>query len=224
MADVKPIVVYGNGKLAELILHAFADDPRYPFCAVAADARFITDGRFAGLPVVPFETLEQSHPPADADLVVAVGYARMRERRAMFERAKAKGYRLASCVGRGARVYPDLVTGENAVVFDFAYVGPGVRLGANTVVRPQSYVGHDGVIGDHVVISPAVTLGGRCRVGMLSFLGIGSTVLDRLTVAEECLIGAGALVVEDTQPFGCYIGQPAKRVRDLRETGIVVES
>lgn len=222
MANVKPIVVYGNGKLAELILHAFADDPRYPFCAVAADARFITDARCTGLPVVPFETLEQSHPPADADLLVAVGYARMRERRAMFERAKAKGYRLATCVGRGARVYPDLVTGENAVVFDFAYVGPGVRLGANTVVRPQSYVGHDGVIGDHVVVSPSVTIGGRCRIGALSFLGIGATVIDRMTVRDECLIGAGALVVEDTQPRGCYVGQPARRVTDLGESGVVI--
>jgi sugar O-acyltransferase (sialic acid O-acetyltransferase NeuD family) len=216
MADVKPIVVYGNGKLAELVLHAFADDPRYPFCAVAADARF------TGLPVVPFETLEQSHPPADADLLVAVGYARMRERRAMFERAKAKGYPLASCVGRGARVYPDLAMGENVIVFDLAYVGPGVRLGSNTIVRPQSYVGHDGVIGDHVIVSPAVTIGGHCRIGPLSFLGIGSTVLDRLTVAEECLIGAGALVAGDTLSFGCYVGQPAKRVADVRETGVVV--
>lgn len=222
MADAKPIVLYGNGKLAELVIHAFRGDPRHRFCAVATDAPLAAGDRFHGLPMVAFEMLEDSYPPTEADLLVAIGYARMHDRRKMFERAKALGYRLVNCVAQGARVYPDLVIKENIIVFDFAYIGPGVRLGTNTLVRPQSYIGHDGVIADHVVVSPSVTIGGRCRIGALSFLGIGATVIDSITVGDECPIGAGALVVKDTLPRGCYIGQPARRVKDFDESGVVL--
>jgi sugar O-acyltransferase (sialic acid O-acetyltransferase NeuD family) len=172
--------------------------------------------------MLAFETLEDRYPPMEADLLVAIGYARMHDRRKMFDRAKARGYRLVSCVAQGARVYPDLVMGENTIIFDFAYLGPGVRLGSNTLVRPQSYIAHDGVIGDHVVVSPAVTIGGRCRIGALSFLGIGATVIDSITVGGECLTGSGTLVVKDTLPRGCYVGQPARRVKDLDESGVVI--
>ncbi|NJR44270.1 hypothetical protein HC761_02265 [bacterium] len=34
----------------------------------------ITADRFCGLPVVPFEDLERSHPPAAHEMFVAVGY------------------------------------------------------------------------------------------------------------------------------------------------------
>lgn len=222
MKDAKPIVIYGNGKMAELVIHAFGDDPRYRFCAVAADSGYLASASFAGLPTVPFELLEDRYPPAEVDLLVAVGYARMRDRHRMFERAKDSGYRLASCIGRGARIYPDLVVEENVIIFDSAYVGPGVRLGSNTIIRPQSYIGHDGTLEADVVVSPSVTIGGKCHIGSLSFLGIGATILDGIAVAEECLIGAGALVVKDTLPYGCYLGHPARRVKEVEKTGVVL--
>lgn len=222
MSDPRPLVLYGNGKLAELVLHAFRDDERYRFCAVAADQRFIVAPEFHGLPVVPFETVVASHAPAAVDMLVAVGHGRMRDRQAMFERAKAAGYRLVNCIARQARVYPDLVLGENNILFDLAYVGPHAQLGSNTVLRPQTYLGHDATLGDHTFISSGTCIGGRCRIGSLCFFGLGATVTDGRTIAAECLIGAGALVVADTQPCGCYIGHPAKRVRDLFDGGVVL--
>jgi sugar O-acyltransferase (sialic acid O-acetyltransferase NeuD family) len=222
MPEFRPIVLYGNGKLAELVLQAFAGDERYRFCAVTADRSFIAAADFRGLPLLPFETLAASYPPEAVDLLVAVGYRRMRARREMFDRAKAAGYRLANCVARGARVYPDLVLGENNIISDLAYVGPNSRLGSNNVVRPQTYLGHDVVVGDHAFVASGVSIGGDCRIGSLSFVGLGATITDGRTIADECLIGAGALVVGDTLPCGCYLGHPAKRVRELAETGVVL--
>ncbi len=222
MPDQRPLVLYGNGKLADLILEAFAADERFRFCAVAADRAYVAAAEFHGLPLVPFETLARSHPPEAFDLLVAIGYRRMRDRREMLARAKAAGYRLANCIARGARVYPDLRLGENNIVFDFAYLGPHCQLGSNNVIRPQTYLGHDAVVGDHTFVASGVTIGGGCRLGSLCFVGLGATVLDNRTIADECLIGAGALLTGDTQPCGCYIGQPARRVREFTETGVVV--
>ena len=44
-----------------------------------------------------------------------------------------------------------------------------------------------------------------------AFLGLGAVVRDGVTVAERCLVGAGAVVTRDTEPNGVYTGVPAKR-------------
>lgn len=47
------------------------------------------------------------------------------------------------------------------------------------------------------------------------WLGANVTVLPGVTIGEGCIIGAGAVVTEDCEPNGLYVGVPAKRKKDL---------
>lgn len=47
------------------------------------------------------------------------------------------------------------------------------------------------------------------------WVGLGAIILPGVTVREGCVIGAGAVVVHSTLPNGLYVGNPAKRVKDL---------
>ena len=53
------------------------------------------------------------------------------------------------------------------------------------------------------------------RIKRGSWLGLGSIILPGVTVAEGCVIGAGAVVTKDTEPHGFYTGVPAVRIKDL---------
>jgi acetyltransferase-like isoleucine patch superfamily enzyme len=46
------------------------------------------------------------------------------------------------------------------------------------------------------------------------WLGANVTIVPGVSVADGCVIGAGAVVTKDTQPMGVYMGVPARRVRD----------
>ncbi len=48
-----------------------------------------------------------------------------------------------------------------------------------------------------------------------TWIGVGSIIIPGVTIAEGCVIGAGAVVVKDTTPNGLYMGVPAKRIKDL---------
>lgn len=48
-----------------------------------------------------------------------------------------------------------------------------------------------------------------------SWIGMGAIILPGVTIAEGCVIGAGSVVLYSTQPNGLYVGNPAKRIRDL---------
>lgn len=44
------------------------------------------------------------------------------------------------------------------------------------------------------------------------WMGTGVIVLDGVHVAEGCVIGAGAIVTKDTEPYSIYVGVPARKI------------
>src|SRR3546814_9619623 len=81
-----------------------------------------------GLPLVPFEALEDRFPPERYDLLIAIGPHQVNApRAARFEEGRAKGYRFASYVASGARLWPDLEMGPGCMIFENAVVEPFSR-------------------------------------------------------------------------------------------------
>jgi len=37
-----------------------------------------------------------------------------------------------------------------------------------------------------------------------------------VTVAKGCILGAGGVLTKSTEPYGLYVGVPARRLRDRR--------
>jgi len=138
----------------------------------------------------------------------------------------------------GAGVYIDetaLVIG-NVILGDDVSVWPVVvirgdvnhiRIGARSNVQDGSvlhvsrpYPGNDAgwplLIGEDVVIGHKVALHG-CTIGNRVLVGIGAIVLDGVTVADDVMIGAGSVVTpgKRLESGGIYLGNPARRVREL---------
>jgi acetyltransferase-like isoleucine patch superfamily enzyme len=69
-------------------------------------------------------------------------------------------------------------------------------------------------IGDFSTPSPGCHLAGQVRVGPGVFVGIGAVVSDGLSVGEDAIIGARAVVVEDVPENTGVVGNPARKLRD----------
>ena len=104
-----------------------------------------------------------------------------------------------------------------------------IRIGARTNVQDGAvlHVTHDGPYnpgGYPLNIGSDVTIGHRallhgCRVGNRVLVGMGAIVMDAVTVEDEVMIAAGALVTPGkTLRSGClYAGSPARELRPLSE-------
>ena len=71
---------------------------------------------------------------------------------------------------------------------------------------------HDCIIGDFANICPGVSMAGHTKIGRKSFLGIGSTIMDDITVGEESVVGAGAVVIRNVPDRVVVAGVPAKEI------------
>ena len=86
------------------------------------------------------------------------------------------------------------------------------RIGKGCIINTGATVDHDNQIGDYVHISPGVHLAGTVNIGKGVWLGIGSIVSNNLHVADDCMIGVGAVVIKDITESGTYVGNPARRL------------
>ncbi|NQT27330.1 hypothetical protein HQ585_18395 [candidate division KSB1 bacterium] len=218
----KPVVIYGNGDLARLIRLMNQNEHIRTIAAYTAERAYIHEDRQLGCPLVSFETIEDRFPPEQYDMLVAIGYKRMRDRSLLFERAKRKGYTLINWISKRAIIYKPCTMGQNNIIDGGTLLGPGTRLGDNNALRPNIYMGHDVQIGSHNYIAPGVNLSGACKIGDFCFLGIGSTLIDRIQLADETLVGAGALMLQNSEPCSKYVGVPARKHGSHKESGICI--
>lgn len=51
-----------------------------------------------------------------------------------------------------------------------------------------------------------------CTIGNDAWIGDEVTILGGVSIADGTVIGAGAVVTKDTEPYGIYVGVPAKKI------------
>lgn len=214
MQKTRRLVIFGNGKIADVLADYFERDSGYEVVGYTCEADFVGSGEFRGRPVVPFDEVEQRFPPAGHDLHVAVGYHqlnRLRER--LFAEAKDKGYRLASFVSSRSWPGEGLICGENCFVADGVSVEPGAILGDDVALWSNVVIGHHSTIGDHAWLAAGTVIGGSCKIGARSFLALNVTVGNEVAVGEDSLLGARTLVTKSLAPKTVVIERDSEPFR-----------
>jgi acetyltransferase-like isoleucine patch superfamily enzyme len=54
-------------------------------------------------------------------------------------------------------------------------------------------------------------MSGHCEIKSYSFLGVNSTIRDNITLAEGTLVAMSASIFKNTEEWGVYIGNPARK-------------
>ena len=195
----KPIVLFGHGKIAEVLLYYWETSSDRDVAAITVDQEFIEGKEWKGLPLVPFESVEQSYPPAEYDFFVALGYQDLNELRASKVAAtREKGYQLVSFVPPGCEVPSTVTIGENCFIMPQALIHPNVTIGHNVFVWSGAMIGHHSVIGDHCWFTSCANISGNVTVGESCFFAVNSTVGHGVTLGKKCFLGANSLVTKCT--------------------------
>jgi sugar O-acyltransferase (sialic acid O-acetyltransferase NeuD family) len=210
IAKTKNLIIFGDSAFAEVAYELFTHDSEYKIVAFCVDKSYLQKTELFGLPVLPFEEIEQHFSPENYEMYVALVYNQLnRIRKAKFLSAKTKGYQLASYISSRAFVWQNVKVGENTFIFEDNTIQPFVKIGDNVVLWSGNHVGHHSSVGDHCFIASQVVISGFVNIGQSCFLGVNATFANNLEIGADCLIGAGALVVKNL-PNGALIkGNPS---------------
>ncbi|MDA9981315.1 N-acetyltransferase [Gammaproteobacteria bacterium] len=123
----------------------------------------------------------------------------------------------------------------------FVEIQKGVSIGFNCKISSHSFICEGVIIGDEAFVGHgvmfvndnypmAVTEFGELqteqdwsvietRVGRRASLGTNSTILGGVTIGDNALVGAGAVVTRDVTEYAVVGGVPARVIGDVRERG-----
>lgn len=209
------LIIFGIGKIGQVVYHHFKTDSSYEVAGFTCDADYVPEsGEFDGLPVVAFEEVQDRFDPDSHACFVATGYHDLNRMRAQkLQEVKNKGYFTTSYIStQNKHLLPEQV-GENCFIMSGEPLQPCVTVGGNCFIWTNALVGHHSTIADDCWITSGVTIGGHCAIGQGCFLGLGSTLAHGVTLGDRCIIGAGAVITKDVEAGGVYIAEGTPRFR-----------
>ncbi len=211
---MKPIVLFGTGKIAEVMLYFFTHYSDREVVACTVDRDYFPGARWQDLPVAPFEEIVSQYPPATHDMFVALGYQDMNALRATkCAQARELGYTLASYVHPDSGLPTDCVHGDNCFIMNQVHIHPFVKLGNNVFVWSGAMVGHHSTIGDNCWLTSCANISGVVTVGANCFFAVNATVGHGVSVGDECFMGANSLIVKSTNTGEAYLVEATKAFR-----------
>jgi sugar O-acyltransferase (sialic acid O-acetyltransferase NeuD family) len=209
------IIIIGDGEFARIAYEYFTFDSPHEIIAFSVEKEFLHNTELFGLPVVPFESLEDHYAPAEYKIFVAITFTQLnRIRTRLYHSARQKGYRFVSYISSKAFVANSARIGENCFIYEHCSIQPFVRIENNVICGSGSRLSHSCTVLDNVFLAAAVVIGGYSKLGENCFIGLNSTIIDQIELANDCVIGAGSVVLQDVKTPSIHRGNPA------RDTGI----
>jgi sugar O-acyltransferase (sialic acid O-acetyltransferase NeuD family) len=194
----KKLIIFGLRDYAQIVFEYFTHDSSYEVTAFTVDADYIKENFFMGRPVIAFEEIEKSYPPSQYEIHVAVVYGELnRVRQKICEKAKAKGYKLASYISSHAFVWHNAEIGEHCFIFENNTIQPFSSIGNNNILWSGNHIGHHSKIGNNCFISSHVVISGFCDIGDNCFLGVNCTLGNHIKIGKDCWISPGTMMSKD---------------------------
>jgi len=210
---MEKVILFGNRAVASVIYTQLSEDEQFDVSAFTVDRAFIKEESLFDLPVIPFDEVQSKYPPDEFKMMIAVGYVKVNKLRAeRYYQAKEMGYRMISYISPQASVAKGITVGENCHIAQFCTIAPFSHLGDNVFIGTGSIIGHHSVIKDHCYLAASVRISGYVTVEPYCFFGINAIVRNKVTIARQGIIGAGAVILGDTNEKGVYMSHPAERL------------
>jgi|LGVF01.2.fsa_nt_gb acetyltransferase-like isoleucine patch superfamily enzyme len=124
--------------------------------------------------------------------------------------------------------------GKNCKIDAFVYIESGVKIGKNCKIRAFTFIPESVIIEDDVFIGPCVsfvndkrpratTAEGKLKtkfdwklehivVKKGASIGANATIIGSVTIGENAIVGAGAVVTKNVEPDQIVAGVPAKPI------------
>ena len=222
---MKEIVIYGVGDFAKTLSSYIEEENQYTIVAYIIDAQYFSKSStsFNGKPLLSVETFPSNEEYKSCCILLAVGYSNMRARKLMFDKAIETGREIVNFVSNKAIVHKSVQLGIGNIIFPNTVIEPNVKIGNNNIFWSSVNISHDVKIGCHSFFASQSLLGGFCVVNDNCFIGFKGTVLQGVILDIETLVGACSLVLENTGPYGRYLGMPATLTSTHCEKGITIK-
>lgn len=100
--------------------------------------------------------------------------------------------------------------GEGSIICQGNILTTNIKIGKHVIINLGCTIGHDAIIKDFCSLMPRVNMAGNTFLNQEVYVGTNATILPGLTIGENSVIGAGAVVTKPIPASCTAVGVPAK--------------
>ena len=208
---MKKLVIFGAGGHGKVSAE----------CAIKmgfTDIEFLDDcpkeDKVIGFPVTGRFSDAERYQKDEASFFIAIGNNPLRL--SLIEKYSEMGYEVVSLIHPKAVVSAFASIDDGVLIMPGAVINAGAQIGRGAIINTGVRIDHDCVIEDGVHISPGSVLCGTVSVGALTWICAGSVIANNTSVANNCVVAAGAAVIKDVPEYTLVAGVPAVFKKYLR--------
>lgn len=125
----------------------------------------------------------------------------------------------------GAIIRDQVTIGDNAVIMMGAIINIGAEIGAKTMIDMGAVLGGRATVGENCHIGAGTVLAGVVEPPSATpviieddvVMGANAVVLEGVRVGKGAVVAAGAIVIEDVEPYTVVGGVPARVLKKIDE-------
>jgi sugar O-acyltransferase (sialic acid O-acetyltransferase NeuD family) len=218
------LIIYGNGRIAKIVYQFVKDN--FNVVAFTVDELCIEEERIEGLPLLPFENIENEYSVLDHKILIAVGYVGMNNiREKKYLEAIEKGYSFVNYIHPSVHMHDNIHIGENNIILDNVSLQPYSEIGNSNFIWSNAVIAHGTNVGDTNWITSGVVVSGDAVIKSKCFLGVNATIGHNTILDDETFIGANTLVTKNTKKREVFISKEGEyfrldSLRFLQFTGV----
>ncbi len=217
-------VIIGAGKYGEVYL-SYLKEAGVNVVGYLDDDPNVQGAMFGGVPVIgPTSILSSLKESFDVEAVYCpLGNNRLRVK--FLSQARLLGYKTPSYI------HPTVIISDNVTIGEGVYILLGTNIMPHTVIEDFVMISMGVNVAHHNLLKTGTFLSTGCNFGAsiiaepYTYCGISSTIMTGLhRLGEDCLIGAGAVVIKDVPDGAVMAGVPAKIIKYKPEYNQLVDN
>jgi len=215
--EMKDVVIWGAGALGEHVHYLFSYNPQVRVRAFLDDDPHRVGKLFHDVPVLPAieDSLARLRKEGASHGITAIGDGLLREQCSL--RFEDSGYEITNAVHPSAQISPQVELGKGVIILANANLFFNPVLGNYVFVANSVTVSHDNRVDDNVSLNTSSTIVARVHLARNVCIGAGANVVHphtgSISVGEDAIIGAGALIIKDVPARAVVHGVPGEVVR-----------
>lgn len=145
----------------------------------------------------------------ELNVVIAIGNAKIRK--LLFDKLKNNiNINFPNLIDPSV-IVENINIGKGNIICAGTIITVNVKIKDFTIINLDCTIGHDDIINEFVTIYPSVNVSGNVEIGEGTEVGTGTQIIQGKTICNNCIIGAGAVVVKNIEEEGTYVGVPARK-------------
>lgn len=207
-------VIVGAGSYGEVYL-AFLREAGVDIIGFLDDNPELEGGEVRGIPVIgkfgDIPTLKERYGIEAVYCPLGDNKRRVQ----ILEGARQLGYHTPNFIHPSVKIAPEVqIASEGVYILQTTQIMPFVLIERDVMISAGSNIVHHSRLSQGTFISNGVNFGANIVAKKYSYVGMGATVMTGVkSIGEDCLIGAGAVVIKDVPDNAVVAGVPAKIIR-----------